>query len=152
MLVNDIVCTVHCVEIADMGRRTPFKGSHGNGGGNHANTHIPEIIGSARGYELTGNETQKDIAVNFFHIVTANHSWATGGSNDGEHWTTPNRMGDQLNADTEESCTQYNILKVARHLFKWTASSSLGDFYERAIMVSCLPPRSATCEIGCRSR
>eukprot|EP01046_Picozoa_sp_COSAG06_P055484 COSAG06_NODE_10212_length_1725_cov_3.840461_2_plen_82_part_00 len=56
------------------------------------------------------------------------------GSNDGEHWTTPNRMGSQLNADTEESCTQYNILKVARHLFKWTASSSLGDFYERAIM------------------
>ena len=38
-----------------------------------------EIIGSARGYELTGNDTQKDIAVNFFHIVTANHSWATGG-------------------------------------------------------------------------
>ena len=108
--------------------------SHGNTGGNHANTHIPEIIGSARGYELTGNQTQKDIAVNFFHIVTANHSWATGGSNDGEHWTTPQRMGDQLNADTEESCTQYNILKVARHLFKWTASSTMADFYERAIM------------------
>lgn len=108
--------------------------SHGNRGGNHANTHIPEIIGSARGYELTGNGTQKDIAVNFFQIVTSNHSWATGGSNDGEHWTTPDRMGDQLNADTEESCTQYNILKVARHLFKWTASSALGDFYERAIM------------------
>ena len=108
--------------------------SHGNHNGNHANTHIPEIIGSQRGYELTGNETQKAIAVNFFHIVPANHSWATGGSNDGEHWGTPQRMGDALNADTEESCTQYNILKVARHLFKWTASSSLGDFYERAIM------------------
>ena len=25
-------------------------GSHGNAGGNHANTHIPEIIGAARGY------------------------------------------------------------------------------------------------------
>ena len=104
--------------------------SHGNAGGNHANTHIPEIIGSARGYELTGNATQKDIAVNFFNIVTQHHSWATGGSNDGEHWTTPDRMGSQLNADTEESCTQYNILKVARHLFKWTASSTMGDFCE----------------------
>merc|ERR1712110_103359 len=30
-------------------------GSHGNDGGNHANTHIPEIIGSARGYEVSGN-------------------------------------------------------------------------------------------------
>ena len=30
-----------------------------------------------------------------------------GGSNDGEHWGAPNAMGSQLNADTEESCTQY---------------------------------------------
>ena len=51
--------------------------------------------------------------MNFFHIVTANHSWATGGSNDGEHWTTPQRMGNQLNADTEESCTQYNSERSA---------------------------------------
>jgi DUF1680 family protein len=58
----------------------------GNDGGSHANTHIPEVIGTARGYELTGNETQQAIALNFFHIVTSNHSWATGGSNDGEHW------------------------------------------------------------------
>ena len=89
--------------------------SHGNTNGNHANTHIPEIIGSARGYEVSGNATQKAIAENFFSIVTQHHSWATGGSNDGEHWTTPDRMGNQLNADTEESCTQYNMLKVARY-------------------------------------
>eukprot|EP00041_Stephanoeca_diplocostata_P030284 m.912521 g.912521 ORF g.912521 m.912521 type:complete len:893 (+) comp23727_c0_seq18:76-2754(+) len=109
-------------------------GSHGNTGGNHANTHIPEIIGAARGYELTANATQHAIAVNFFSLVTQHHSWATGGSNDGEHWGAPDRMGDYLNADTEESCTQYNILKVARHLFEWTGDSHLGDFYERAIL------------------
>lgn len=108
--------------------------SHGNVGGNHANTHIPEIIGSARGYELTGNTTQKAIVENFFEIVTTNHSWATGGSNDGEHWGPPRMMGDELNADTEESCTQYNMLKVARHLFKWTIDSKFGDYYERAMM------------------
>jgi hypothetical protein len=28
---------------------------------------------------------------------------------------------------------QYNILKVARHLFTWTADSALFDFYERAL-------------------
>jgi hypothetical protein len=43
--------------------------SHGNDGGNHANTHIPEIIGSARGYEVTGNVTQRAIATNFFEIA-----------------------------------------------------------------------------------
>lgn len=76
-------------------------GSHGNDGGNHANTHIPEIVGSARGYELTGNATQHAIVSNFFNILTAGegeewdpaspggHTWATGGSNDQEHWCEP---------------------------------------------------------------
>ena len=35
---------------------------------------------------------------------------------------------------TEETCTTYNILKVARHLFKWTGSAHLADFYERALL------------------
>lgn len=115
--------------------------SHGNVNGNHANTHIPEIIGSARGYELTGNATQKAIAENFFSIITTAHSFATGGSNDDEHWGSPHELGydtrcirsrirtvselyhhpgSELNADTEESCTTYNILKVSRHLFEST--------------------------------
>ena len=42
--------------------------------------------------------------------------------------------GDQLNGNTEESCTQYNILKVARHLFTWTANASYADFAERAVL------------------
>ena len=44
--------------------------------------------------------------------MTLNHSWATDGSNDGEYWQTALQMGDSLNDNTEESCTQYNILKV----------------------------------------
>jgi len=108
--------------------------SHGNTGGNHANTHIPEIIGSARGYELTGNSTQNKIASNFFSIVTTAHTFATGGSNDHEHWGKPHRMGYQLDSDTEESCTTYNILKVARHLYEWSADAGLADFFERALL------------------
>lgn len=37
-----------------------------------------------------------------------------------------------MDGDTEESCTQYNILKVSRHMFTWTADPRLADFYERA--------------------
>ncbi|KAK3239640.1 hypothetical protein CYMTET_50452 [Cymbomonas tetramitiformis] len=102
--------------------------------GNHANTHIPEVIGNARGYELTGNLTDRDITMYFFDAVTTNHSFATGGSNDGEHWGPALRLGDELNANTEESCTQYNMLKVARHLFQWSAEAAYADFYERAIL------------------
>eukprot|EP00937_MAST-01D_sp_MAST-1D-sp2_P001797 g1797.t1 len=108
--------------------------SHGNAGGNHANTHIPEIIGSARGYELTANRTQHDIASNFFHILNGSHTYATGGSNDHEHWHAPHRLGDDLDGQTEESCTTYNVLKVARHLLQWTADAHLADFYERALL------------------
>ena len=50
-------------------------GSHGNDGGNHANTHIPEVVGTARGYEVTGNTTQKAVVANFFNILTAGEGW-----------------------------------------------------------------------------
>lgn len=132
-------------------------GSHGNVGGNHANTHIPEIIGSARGFELTGNITQHTIVTNFFNILTAGegkewdpsapagHSFATGGSNAAEHWFNASYLGDSLmpvrwgvyrniGARTEESCTQYNTLKVARHLYMWSGDPKLADYYERALL------------------
>lgn len=35
--------------------------------------------------------------------------------------------------ETQETCTQYNILKVARYLFRWTASPAVADFYERSL-------------------
>ena len=37
-------------------------------------------------------------------------------------------------ANTQESCTQYNILKIARSLFRWTGDAAYADFYERAIL------------------
>ena len=44
----------------------------------HANFHLPEVIGFARAYELTGNSTDSLIANNFFDELTANHSYSTG--------------------------------------------------------------------------
>ena len=62
----------------------------------HANTHIPEILGDLNGYALTQNATQADIVHNFVDILFANHSWATGGSNDHEWWSPPRTMLSQL--------------------------------------------------------
>ena len=36
--------------------------------------------------------------------------------------------------ETQETCTTYNILKLARYLFTWTGDSRFFDFYERAMM------------------
>jgi DUF1680 family protein len=37
--------------------------------GLHANTHIPQAVGMARGYEVTGNQTQRRMAEFFFDTV-----------------------------------------------------------------------------------
>jgi hypothetical protein len=63
-------------------------------GGTIPSSMLPqEVVGDARGYELTGNATQHSIAAYFFDILTAGenetwnprqpggHSFATGGSN-----------------------------------------------------------------------
>ena len=100
----------------------------------HANFHLPEIVGNARAYELTGNLTDQRIVAAFFGALTANHSYCTGGSNSGECWQQPRDLGNFLSTQTEESCTQYNVLKIARHLFRWHAEPRFTDFYERAIL------------------
>lgn len=105
---------------------------------NHANTHIPEVIGNAAGFEVTGNDTDRRIARFFLDVLRANHSFATGGSNAAEHWGPADATADQLlgsnGAATEESCTQYNVLKLARRMWRWDplAQADLMDFYELA--------------------
>ena len=103
----------------------------------HANFHLPEIIGNARAYELTGNATDKMVVDTFFAALTTNHSYATGGSNSGECWQAPRDLGNFLSTQTQESCTQYNVLKIARRSFlvegATQAGAKLADFYERAI-------------------
>jgi DUF1680 family protein len=92
----------------------------------HANFHIPEVVGMARAYELTGNVTDKAIVDTFTNALWSNHSYATGGSNSGECWQAPRDLGNFLDSQTEESCTQYNILKVARRQFITSADASKG--------------------------
>ena len=64
------------------------------------------------GFEVTGNATRAAIVDNFFNAVTLHHSYPTGGSSDGEMWGDADLIGNYINADTEESCTTYNVLKV----------------------------------------
>lgn len=105
----------------------------------HANTHLAQANGYAAGYEIEGNSEFQVLVSNFFRYLTSGHSYATGGSNDHEFWHAANMTSDAIftQADakeTQETCTQYNILKLARYLFRWTGYAPLADFYERAIL------------------
>ncbi|OIT02806.1 PREDICTED: uncharacterized protein LOC109227436 [Nicotiana attenuata] len=101
--------------------------------GFHANTHIPIVIGSQLRYEITGDPLYKEIGMFFMDIVNSSHSYATGGTSVNEFWSDPKRLASTLNTENEESCTTYNMLKVSRHLFRWTKEMAYADYYERAL-------------------
>lgn len=100
----------------------------------HANTHIPIVVGSQMRYEITGDPLYKEIGTFFMDLVNSSHSYATGGTSVSEFWSNPKRIADNLGTtENEESCTTYNMLKVSRHLFRWTKEVSYADYYERAL-------------------
>eukprot|EP00249_Psilotum_nudum_P006618 c19938_g1_i1 orf=460-3195(+) len=102
--------------------------------GFHANTHIPVVVGAQMRYEITSEKTYKDLGTFFMDTINSSHSYATGGTSESEFWTDPHRLGDTISTtETEESCTTYNMLKIVRHLFRWTKEMRYADYYERAL-------------------
>jgi DUF1680 family protein len=102
--------------------------------GLHVNTQIPKIIGAARRYELTGESRYRDIALFFHETVTGNRSYCTGGTSNDERWgSDPGKLAHELSGYTQECCCTYNLLKLTRHLFSWTADPRYADYYERAL-------------------
>ena len=102
--------------------------------GLHVNTHIPQVIAAARYYELTGDQRHRDIAEYFFDEVVSERSYCTGGTSNGESWNTdPGKLSTELSTNTTECCCAYNMMKLARHLFGWSADPRLMDYYERAM-------------------
>ena len=99
----------------------------------HANTQIPKIIGEARGYELTGDQKDETIADFFWETVINHHTYITGGNSDGELFFKPDEISKHLTRATTESCNTYNMLKLTRHLFTWTADEKYAEYYERAL-------------------
>jgi DUF1680 family protein len=102
--------------------------------GLHVNTHIPQVIAAARYYELTGDRRYRDIAEYFFDEVVSERSYCTGGTSNGETWNTdPGKLSTELSTNTTECCCAYNMMRLARHLFGWSADPRLMDYYERAL-------------------
>jgi DUF1680 family protein len=100
---------------------------------NHANTQIPKIIGEARGYEVTGGEKERNIAEFFWQTVIDHHTYVTGGNSDHEFFFEPDQISKHISNATTESCNTYNMLKLTRHLFTWTANIKYADYYEQAL-------------------
>ena len=102
--------------------------------GLQANVTTPKIIACVRMWEETGSGTYRDIAQNFWDIVTAHHVYVIGGAGNYEHFQPPDAVASQLSNFTCENCVSYNLLKLTRLLhFHQPSRTDLIDYYERAL-------------------
>lgn len=104
--------------------------------GLHANTHIPQVIGAARRYEISRDPRFQDVADFFWYEIVNARAYVTGGTSNAEHWLVePRHLGQELKfgPNTTEDCCAYNMLKLTRHLYRWTADPRHFDYYERTL-------------------
>jgi len=112
----------------------PLAARHDALKGLHMNTHVPQAIGAARRFELSGDHRYGEIARFFWDTVSDARTYATGGSSNREHWLTdPYQLGAEWRQDAnhQECCCSYNMLKLTRHLFSWAPDEKYIAYYER---------------------
>lgn len=98
----------------------------------HANSTIPEVLGAARAYEVTGEQRWRDVVEAYWHFaVEARESFVTGGQTSGEIWTPPGRIAVRLSDKNQEHCTVYNMMRLAEYLLRWTGDAKYADYRER---------------------
>lgn len=101
--------------------------------GLHANTQVPKLIGCARLYEVTGEESWETTSGFFWDRVVHHYSYANGGNSFNEHFGPPDHLSGTLH-DTTETCNSYNMLKLTNHLFRSEPRAELMDFHEKVIL------------------
>jgi DUF1680 family protein len=107
--------------------------------GLHVNTHIPQVIAAARRYEISSDMRFHDVADFFWWEVVTARSYVTEGTSNGEGWQAQPRqlaaeLRDSRGTATAECCCAYNMLKLTRHLYSWTAEPGYFDYYERSLL------------------
>jgi DUF1680 family protein len=104
--------------------------------GLHVNTHIPQVIGAAKRYEISADMRFHDVADYFWYEVATARSYVTEGTSNGEGWLAqPRMMAAEMKRSvaTAECCCSYNMLKLTRHLYGWSGEPGYFDYYERAL-------------------
>ncbi|KAK8058475.1 Secreted protein [Apiospora phragmitis] len=107
----------------------------------HANTHVPQFIGYLRVFEQNGDRDYFEAAKNFYGWVVPHREFAHGGtggnypgSNDNaEMFQNRDNIAHAIAGNGAETCTTYNMLKLARNLFMHEHNATYMDNYERGL-------------------
>ncbi len=117
--------------------------------GLQANVTTPKIIACVRMWEETGSGKYRDIAQNFWDIVTGHHVYVIGGVGNYEHFQAPDVVAAQLSNFTCENCVGYNMLKLTRLLhFHQPQRVDMLDYYERTLFNQMLGEQDPTSPHG----
>ncbi len=112
--------------------------------GLHANTNVPKMIGAARMYEVIGDRRYRQIAEYFLEEVLTARNYAIGNTSLDEHWNTgPGQLQGTLQWTNAECCVAYNLMKLQRLVFGWTADPRWMDAYERTLFNARLGTQNA---------
>ncbi|MFC5469099.1 beta-L-arabinofuranosidase domain-containing protein [Cohnella suwonensis] len=96
----------------------------------HANTQIPEILGAAKAWEVTGIARYREIVEAFWKCAVTERGYvATGAGDDAELWM-PNGKMNRMGVG-QEHCVNYNMMRLAHTLLRWTGDPSYADYWER---------------------
>lgn len=110
----------------------------------HANTTIPKFLGALNRYKTVGDEKYLSYAKAFFDLVIGKHCYVTGGVGEWEHFGKDGILDAERTRYNCETCAEYNLLIMARELFKITRDKKYMDYYEEAYVNSILPAMNPT--------
>ena len=113
--------------------------------GRHSNFHIPMALGASVHYLYSGDVRSGNTARNFFHMVHDHHTLCNGGNGNNERFGTPDLLTYRLGIRGPETCSSYNMLKLAKGLFCREGEVKYLDYYENTLynhILAILSPRS----------
>lgn len=115
----------------------------------HANTQIPKFTGFEKFYQATGDKRFLNAALNFWDIVTRNHTWVIGGNSTGEHFFPKEEFEKRvlLNGGPE-TCNSVNMLRLTEALFSYRPDAGKAAYYERVLfnhILSAYDPINGMC-------
>lgn len=97
----------------------------------HANTQIPEILGAARAWEVTGDERFRKVVEAFWACAVTSRGYVcTGAGDNAELWMPKEEMAARLGVGGEHCCN-YNMMRLSQYLLRWTGDAAYADYWER---------------------